>query len=134
MLSDKINGLPVSRVDSPAISRIEPPPIGRAESKQISRVDLPQVSRVEPPPVNRIPSPQINSYDDQNGVSLVNRQGNILSFDNSRRNSGAIVDRDRSEKSIPLPAKPVTYTPSNTLEDVEKRRAELAALAQAVEA
>ncbi|HEU0185134.1 MAG TPA: hypothetical protein VFS27_07450 [Blastocatellia bacterium] len=72
-------------------------------------------------------------------MNLVNRQGNILSFDNSRRNSGPIVDRDRSEIAAPPPARAVTYTPNNTSPnttstDVEKRRAELAALARAVEA
>lgn len=142
MLSDKINGLPISRVDSPAISRVDPPPIGRIETPTISRVELPPVnrvepppvSRVEPPPINRIPPPPINTFDDQNAVSLINRQGNILSFDNSRRNSGAVVDRDRSETSIPLPAKATTYVPNDTSADVEKRRAELAALARAAEA
>jgi hypothetical protein len=74
-------------------------------------------------------------------VSLVNKQGNILSFDNSRRNTGAVVDRtgavadrDRSETSIPQPAKATTYVPKDASGDVEKRRAELAALARAAEA
>src|SRR5262249_51956065 len=115
MLSDKINGLPISRVDSPALSRVDPPPIGRLESQPISRVDLPQVSRVQPPqvsrvappPINRMQSPSISSFDDQNGANLVNRQGNILSFDNARRNSGPVVDRDRSEILIPAPTAPL---------------------------
>jgi hypothetical protein len=140
MLSDKINGLPISRVDSPAISRVDPPPIGR--------VDFPQVSRVEPPPINRIQAPPISSFEDQNAATLVNKQGNILSFDNSRRNSSPLVDRDRSEISTPPvappTAKPVTYNPTNTAprntstantsDELEKRRAELAAMARAAEA
>jgi hypothetical protein len=67
-------------------------------------------------------------------VSLVNKQGNILSFDNSRRNSGVAVDKDRSETAIPAPTKPAANNPKDASEEVEKRRAELAALARAAEA
>ncbi|HEU0176486.1 MAG TPA: hypothetical protein VFV58_19645 [Blastocatellia bacterium] len=65
---------------------------------------------------------------------LVNKQGNILSFDHSRRNSGAIVDRDRSETSTSQPSKPLAYNLKNVPTEVDKRRAELATLARAAEA
>jgi hypothetical protein len=74
-----------------------------------------------------------------------------LSFDNSRRNSGVVIDKERSETSIPIPpplptppVKPAGYNTQNTLtnnastkttsEEVERRRAELAAMARAAEA
>jgi len=126
MLSDKINGLPLSRVDAPLITRIDAPLINRVES--------PPISRVEPSPVGRAESPPINSFDEQNAVILVNKQGNILSFDQARRNSGAIVDRDRSEISTTQPSKPLAYNLKNAPTEVEKRRAEIAALARAAEA
>src|SRR2546428_482860 len=95
MLSDKINRLPISRVD---------------------------------------PHP-INSFDEQNAVILINKQGNILSFEHARRNSGAVIDRDRSENSTSTaaPSKPVAYNLNNVSAEVERRRAELAALARAAE-
>ncbi|HEV2664222.1 MAG TPA: hypothetical protein VG324_04890 [Blastocatellia bacterium] len=96
MLSDKINRLPISRVDP------------------------------HPP----------NSYDEQNAVILINKQGNILSFEHARRNSGAGIDRDRSENttSTAPPDKPVANNLNNATAEVERRRAELAAMARAAEA
>lgn len=85
-------------------------------------------------PISRVDSPTINSFDEQNAVILINKQGNILSFEHSRRNSG--VDRDRYENSptTASPSKPVAYNPNSVTPEVEKRRAELAALARAAEA
>jgi hypothetical protein len=79
-------------------------------------------------------SPAINSFDEQNGVNMVNRQGNILSFGHSRRLSSPVIDRDRSEHSTAPLSKPVAYNLKNPPADVEKRRAELAAMIRAAEA
>jgi hypothetical protein len=87
-------------------------------------------------PISRVDSPPINSFDEQNAVILINKQGNILSFEHSRRNSGAVTNRDRSETSTAQPSKPIAYSLKNDPADVEveRRRAELAALARAAEA
>jgi DNA repair exonuclease SbcCD ATPase subunit len=87
-------------------------------------------------PISRVDSPPINSFDEQNAVILINKQGNILSFEHSRRNSGAVTNRDRSENSTAQPSKPIAYGLKNDTVDVEleRRRAELAALARAAEA
>lgn len=85
-------------------------------------------------PISRIDSPPINSFDEQSAVILINKQGNILSFEHSRRNSGAVTNRDRSENSTAQPSKPITYNPNNVPAEVERRREELAALARAAEA
>lgn len=89
-------------------------------------------------PISRVDSPPINSFDEQNAVILINKQGNILSFEHSRRNSGAVTNRDRSENSTSTaqPSKPIAYNLNNVTADaeVEKRRAELATLARAAEA
>jgi uncharacterized protein YhaN len=120
------------------MSRVDTPPISRIETPQTSRVETPPINRTEPLPVSRVAQPQINSFDEQSAVILINKQGNILSFDNSRRNTGAVLDRDRSENSIPMPgaqpSKPISYNLNNTPPEVEKRRAELAALVRAAEA
>src|SRR5262245_6624901 len=88
-------------------------------------------------PISRVDSSPINSFDEQNSVILINKQGNILSFEHSRRNTGAVTNRDRSENSNALPSIPVAYNlnnDNNVTAEVEKRRAELAALARAAEA
>ena len=88
-------------------------------------------------PISRVDSPPINSFDEQSAVILINKQGNILSFEHSRRNSGAVTNRDRSENSTAQPSKPIAYSLNNDRDvpaDVEKRREELAALARAAEA
>jgi hypothetical protein len=85
-------------------------------------------------PISRIDSPPINSFDEQNAVILINKQGNILSFEHSRRNSGAVTNRDRSENSTAQPSTPIGYSLKSDTGEVEKRRAELAALARAAEA
>jgi hypothetical protein len=89
-------------------------------------------------PMSRADSSPINSFDEQNAVILINKQGNILSFEHARRNSGAVIDRDRSENSTSTapPGKPIAYSLNNNdvTADVERRRAELAALARAAEA
>ena len=87
-------------------------------------------------PLSRVDSPPINSFDEQNAVILINKQGNILSFEHSRRNSGAVTNRDRSENSTAQPSKPIAYGLKNDPAEVEveRRRAELAALARAAEA
>src|SRR5262245_3772680 len=87
-------------------------------------------------PISRVDSPPINSFEEQNAVILINKQGNILSFEHSRRNSGAVTNRDRSENITAQPSKPIAYSPNNAPAqvEVERRRAELAALARAAEA
>src|SRR5262245_7513246 len=85
-------------------------------------------------PLSRIDSPPINSFDEQNAVILINKQGNILSFEHSRRNSGAVTNLDRSENSTAQPSKPIGYSLQSDTGEVEKRRAELATLARAAEA
>ena len=87
-------------------------------------------------PISRVDSPPINTFDEQNAVILINKQGNILSFEHSRRNSGAVTNRDRSESSTAQPSKPVAYNLKNVPAEaeVERRRAELADLARAAEA
>jgi hypothetical protein len=87
-------------------------------------------------PISRVDSPSINSFEEQNAVILINKQGNILSFEHSRRNSGAVTNRDRSESSTAQPSIPIAYSPKNDPAEVEveRRRAELAALARAAEA
>jgi hypothetical protein len=85
-------------------------------------------------PISRVDSPPINSFDEQSAVILINKQGNILSFEHSRRNTGAVTNRDRSETSTTQPNKPVGYNPNDVPPEVERRRAELAALARAAEA
>jgi hypothetical protein len=85
-------------------------------------------------PISRADSPSINSFDEQNAVILVNKQGNILSFEHSRRNSGASINRDRPESSTSRPAKPIAYNLNGVTAELEKRRAELAATASAAEA
>ena len=85
-------------------------------------------------PISRVDSPPINSFDEQSAVILINKQGNILSFEHSRRNSGAVTNRDRSESSTTQPSKPIAYSPNDVPPEVERRRAELAALARAAEA
>ena len=87
-------------------------------------------------PISRVDSPPINSFDEQNAVILINKQGNILSFEHSRRNSGAVTNRDRSENSTAQPSKPIGYNLKNapTEAEVEKRRVELAAMVSAAEA
>ena len=87
-------------------------------------------------PISRVDSPPINSFDEQNAVILINKQGNILSFEHSRRNSGAVTNRDRSENSTTQPSKPVAYNLKNVTAEaeVEKRRAELAAMVNVAEA
>jgi hypothetical protein len=87
-------------------------------------------------PISRVDSPPINSFEEQNAVILINKQGNILSFEHSRRNSGAVTNRDRSENSTTQPSKPIAYGLNNVSEEVEveRRRAELAAMARAAEA
>ena len=84
-------------------------------------------------PISRVDSPPINSYDEQSAVILINKQGNILSFEHSRRNSGAVTNRDRSENSTAQPSKPIAYNPNNVPAEAERRREELAALARAAE-
>jgi hypothetical protein len=88
--------------------------------------------------MSRVDSHPINSFDEQNAVILINKQGNILSFEHARRNSGAVIDRDRSENSTSTapPSKPIAYNLNNVnvTAEVERRRAELAALARAAEA
>jgi hypothetical protein len=85
-------------------------------------------------PLNRADSPSINSFDDQNAVILVNKQGNILSFEHSRRNSGASVNKERPETSTPPPSsKPIAYNLNGLTAELEKRRAELVSLARAAE-
>src|SRR5215468_4927662 len=85
-------------------------------------------------PISRVHSPPINSFDEQSAVILINKQGNILSFEHSRRNSGAVTNRDRSENSTAQPSKPIAYNLNNVPAEVERRREELAALARAAEA
>ncbi len=85
-------------------------------------------------PISRVDSPPINSFDEQSAVILINKQGNILSFEHSRRNSGAVTNRDRSENSTAQPSKPIAYNLNNVPAEVERRREELAALARAAEA
>jgi hypothetical protein len=85
-------------------------------------------------PISRVDSPPINSFDEQSAVILINKQGNILSFEHSRRNSGAVTNRDRSENSTAQPSKPIAYSLDNVPAEVERRREELAALARAAEA
>jgi hypothetical protein len=85
-------------------------------------------------PLSRIDSPPINSFDEQNAVILINKQGNILSFEHSRRNSGAVTNLDRSENSTAQHSKPIGYSLQSDTGEVEKRRAELATLARAAEA
>jgi hypothetical protein len=87
-------------------------------------------------PISRVDSPPINSFDEQSAVILINKQGNILSFEHSRRSTGAVTNRDRSETPTAQPSKPITYTPNNDPAEVEmdRRRADLAALARAAEA
>ena len=105
-------------------------------------------------PISRLDSPPINSFDEQNAVILINKQGNILSFEHSRRSSGAVTNRDRSESSTTQTSQPIGYNlnnvpaeaerrnnvpaeaerRNNASADVERRRAELAALARAAEA
>ncbi len=109
MLSDRINGLPISRVDAPSI----------------------------------------NSFDEHNAVISINRQGNILSFEPARRNSGETVNRDRADVTTGLSAntststgpqtnglhgKPIAYNLPGATAEIERRRAELAAMARAAEA
>src|SRR5262245_44889905 len=84
-------------------------------------------------PISRVDSPPINSFDEQSAVILINKQGNILSFEHSRRNSGAVTNRDRSENSTAQPSKPIAYNLNNVPAEVERRREELAALARAAE-
>src|SRR5262245_2420459 len=92
--------------------------------------------RINRLPISRVDPRPPNSYDEQNAVILINKQGNILSFEHARRNSGAGIDRDRSENktSTAPPGKPVTYNLNNDPAEVERRRAELAAIARAAEA
>src|SRR6266498_4036125 len=85
-------------------------------------------------PISRVDSPPINSFDEQSAVILINKQGNILSFEHSRRNSGAVTNRDRSENSTAQPSKPIAYNLNNVPAETERRREELAALARAAEA
>src|SRR5262249_10172291 len=88
-------------------------------------------------PISRVDSPPINSFDEQSAVILINKQGNILSFEHSRRNTGAVTNRDRSENSTAQPSKPIAYNLNNANNvpgEVERRREELAALARAAEA
>jgi hypothetical protein len=85
-------------------------------------------------PISRVDSPPINSFDEQSAVILINKQGNILSFEHSRRNSGAVTHRDRSENSTAQPSKPIAYDLNNVPAEAERRREELAALARAAEA
>jgi len=85
-------------------------------------------------PISRVDSPPINSFDEQSAVILINKQGNILSFEHSRRNSGAVTNRDRSENSTAQPSKPIAYNLNNDTPEAERRREELAALARAAEA
>lgn len=85
-------------------------------------------------PISRVDYPSINSFDEQNTVILVNKQGNILSFEHSRRISGAAINVERSERSTGLHGKPIAYDLKNVTEELEERRAELAALARAAEA
>ncbi len=85
-------------------------------------------------PISRADYPSINSFDEQNTVILVNKQGNILSFEHSRRISGAAINVDRSEISTGLHGKPIAYNLKSVTEELEERRAELAALARAAEA
>ena len=85
-------------------------------------------------PISRVDSPPINSFDEQSAVILINKQGNILSFEHSRRNTGAVTNRDRSENSTAQPSKPIAYNLDNAPAEVEKRREELSALARAAEA
>src|SRR5215510_8115248 len=85
-------------------------------------------------PISRVDSPPINSFDEQSAVILINKQGNILSFEHSRRNSGAVTNRDRSENLTAQPSKPIAYNLNNVPAEVERRREELAALARTAEA
>src|SRR5215471_2416239 len=85
-------------------------------------------------PISRVDSAPINSFDEQSAVILINKQGNILSFEHSRRNSGAVTNRDRSENSTAQPSKPIAYNLNNVPAEVERRREELAAFARAAEA
>ena len=87
-------------------------------------------------PIIRADHPSIKSFDEQNTVISINKQGNILSFEHSRRNSGAVTNRDRTENSTAQPSKPIAYNLKNDPAEVEveRRRAELAALARAAEA
>jgi hypothetical protein len=85
-------------------------------------------------PIIRADHPSIKSFDEQNTVISINKQGNILSFEHSRRNSGGAVNGDRPETSTGLHGKPIAYNLKNVTEELENRRAELAALARAAEA
>lgn len=87
------------------------------------------------PMIIRADHPSINSFDEQNTVISINRQGNILSFEHSRRNSGAPIDIDVDRSEIPtgIHGKPIAYNLKNA-DELEKRRAELAVLARAAEA
>jgi hypothetical protein len=85
-------------------------------------------------PISRADSPSINSFDEQNAVILVNKQGNILSFEHSRRNSGASINKERPETSNSRPGKPIAYNLNGATAELERRRAELTALARAAEA
>jgi hypothetical protein len=85
-------------------------------------------------PISRVDSPPINSFDEQSAVILINKQGNILSFEHSRRNSGAVTNRDRSENSTAQPSKPIAYNLNDGTSEVERRRVELTDMARAAEA
>jgi hypothetical protein len=85
-------------------------------------------------PIIRADHPSIKSFDEQNTVISINKQGNILSFEHSRRNSGATINVDRPEVPTGLHGKPIAYNLKNPSEELETRRAELAAIARAAEA
>jgi hypothetical protein len=85
-------------------------------------------------PIIRADHPSIKSFDEQNTVISINKQGNILSFEHSRRNSGAAINVDRPEVSTGLHGKPIAYNLKNPSEEPETRRAELAAMARSAEA
>lgn len=85
-------------------------------------------------PISRADYPSTNSFDEQNTVISINKQGNILSFEHSRRNSGAAINVERPDTSTGLHGKPISYNLKSVTEELEKRRAELAAMARAAEA